>query len=106
MAEGIKTPPKFDDINFLIWKVKMSIFLQPLRSRVIKAVTKLFSAPDGDEGTWSEIITKEFDVNARHTIPYFKIFTFKSTSTISDDERDDHKDNEDFPPYEECKNDV
>jgi len=28
-------------------------------------VTKLFSVPDADEDTWSEIITKEFDVNAK-----------------------------------------
>ena len=26
---------------------------------------KPFSAPDGDEDTWSEIATKKFDVNAR-----------------------------------------
>ena len=63
MAEGIKTPPKFGGINFLIWKVKMSIFLQSLRSRVTKAVTKPFSVPDGNEATWSKIATKEFDAN-------------------------------------------
>ena len=65
MAEGIKTPPKFDGLNFPIWKVKMTVFLQSLWSRVAKAVTKLFSAPLGDEDTWSDIVTKEFDVNAR-----------------------------------------
>ena len=27
-------------------------------------VTKLFSVPDGDEDTWSEIVTKKFDANA------------------------------------------
>ena len=42
MTEGIKTPPKFDGLNFLIWKVKMIIILQSLGSRVAKAVTKLF----------------------------------------------------------------
>jgi len=26
MAEGIKISPKFDDLNFLLWKVKMTIF--------------------------------------------------------------------------------
>ena len=65
MAERIKTPPKFDGFNFPIWKVKMIVFLRSLGSRVAKAVTKLFSAPLGDEDTWSEIITKEFDANAR-----------------------------------------
>jgi len=65
MADGIKTSPKFDELNFPIWKVKMTIFLQSLGSRVAKVVTKPFSAPPGDESTWSEIETKEFDANAR-----------------------------------------
>ena len=65
MAEGIKTPPKFDGLNFPIWKVKMTVFLQSLGSRVTKEVTKPFSAPLGDEDTWSDIATKEFDANAR-----------------------------------------
>jgi len=43
----------------------MTVFLQSLGSRVAKAVTKLFSAPNGDESTWSEIETKKFDANAR-----------------------------------------
>jgi len=50
---------------FLIWKFKMTIFLQSLGSRVAKAVTKPFSVPDGDEDTWSDIVTKEFDANAK-----------------------------------------
>ena len=45
MADGIKTPPKFDGLNFPIWKVKMTVFLQSLGSRVAKAVTKPFSDP-------------------------------------------------------------
>ena len=65
MADGIKTPPKFDGLNFPIWKVKMTVFLQSLGSLVAKAVTKPFSAPLGDESTWSEHETKEFDANAR-----------------------------------------
>ena len=59
MAEGIKTPPKFDGLNFPIWKVKMTVFLQSLKSRVAKVVTKLFSVPIGDEDTWSDIATKK-----------------------------------------------
>ena len=65
MAEGYKTPPKFDGLNFPIWKVKMTVFLQSLGSRVTKAVTKPFSAPFGDEDTWSEIATKKFEANAK-----------------------------------------
>jgi len=65
MAEDIKTPPKFDGLNFPIWKVMMTIFLQSLESRVAKVMTKPFSVPIGDEDTWSGIATKEFDENAK-----------------------------------------
>jgi len=65
MAEGIKTSPKFDGLNFFIWKVKMTVFLQSLGSWVAKTVTKTFNTPDGDEDIWSEIATKEFDANAK-----------------------------------------
>ena len=50
----------------------MTVFLQFLGSQVVKAVTKLFSVPVGDEDTWSDIATKEFDANQRHIIFYFK----------------------------------
>ena len=62
MVTGIKTPPRFDGLNFPIWKVKMTVFLQSLRSRVAKAVTIV---PNGDEDTSSDIATKEFDANAK-----------------------------------------
>ena len=65
MAEGIKTPSKFDGLNFPIWKVKMVVFLQSLGSRVGKVVTKPFSVPVDDENTWSDIATKEFVDNAK-----------------------------------------
>ena len=45
MAKGIKTPSKFDGLNFPIWKVNMAVFLQSLGSWVAKAVIKLFSVP-------------------------------------------------------------
>ena len=51
MTECIKTHLKFDGLNFLIWKVKMTIFLQSLGSWVAKAVTKPFSVPIGDKDT-------------------------------------------------------
>ena len=70
MAEGIKTPPKFDGLNFPIWKVKMTVFLQSLGSRDAKAVTKPFSAPTGDESTWSEI-----DVGPKAIFPVILMIT-------------------------------
>ena len=65
MAYNVKTPPQFDELNFPIWNVKMTIFLQSLGSRVAKATTKLFVHPDGDEDTLSEITVKEFEANAK-----------------------------------------
>jgi len=65
MAEGIKTPPKFEGLNFPIKKVKMTVFLQSLGSRVAKTVSRPFSLRIGDEDTWSEIANKKFDVNAK-----------------------------------------
>ena len=43
----------------------MTVFLQSLGSQVAKAVSKPFNAPLGDEDTWSDIATKEFNANAR-----------------------------------------
>ena len=43
----------------------MTVFLQSIGSRVAKVVTKPFSIPDGDENTWSDIATNEFDANAK-----------------------------------------
>ena len=51
MVEGIKTPPNIDGLNFPIWKLKMTIFLQFLGSQIATAVSKLFSVPDDDEAT-------------------------------------------------------
>jgi len=83
MAEGIKTPPKFDGLNFPIWKVKMTVFLQSLESRVAKAVTKPFSASLGDEDTWSDIVTKEFDANARAHYTLLQALNDDDTSRVT-----------------------
>ena len=52
-------------LTFPYGRLRCPCFLQSLGSRVAKAVTKPFSAPHGDEDTWSDIVTKEFDANAR-----------------------------------------
>jgi len=65
ISDRIKSPPKFDGLNFPIWKVKMALFLKSLRSKVAKAVTKGFKEPQGDEDTWSEIENKEFDAKSK-----------------------------------------
>ena len=65
MAKGIKAPPKSNGLNFPIWKVKMTVFLQSLESWVAKAVTKPFIVPIGDDNTRFDNATKEFDANTK-----------------------------------------
>ena len=61
----IKSPPKFDGLNFPIWKVKMNLFLKSLGVRVARAITKEFVEPLTDERSWSEYTTKDYEANAR-----------------------------------------
>ena len=65
MTDNIKTPPKFDGLNFLIWKVRMTIFLQSLGSLVAKSLTKPYSRPESEEDTWSEFTFKEYEANSK-----------------------------------------
>ena len=65
MADSIKSPTKFDGLNFLIWKVKMTVFFTIFKKSSCKTVTKPFSIPDGNEDTWSDVATKELDVNTK-----------------------------------------
>ena len=62
---GIKTQPKFDKLNFFIWKVKINLFLKSLWYIVAKAITKNFIEPEGDENTWSETTIKKYEANAK-----------------------------------------
>jgi len=52
---SIKSPPKFDGLNFPIWKVKMTLFLKSLEVRVAmviaKVITKEFVEPHSDGDT-------------------------------------------------------
>ena len=56
----IKSPSKFNVLNFPIWKVKINFFLKSLGVRA-KAITKEFIEPHGDEDTWSEATAKEYE---------------------------------------------
>ena len=73
MAESIKTPPKFDGLNFPIWKVKMTVFLQSLENRVAKAVTKPFSVPIGNETLGPIFSLRSLMQMLRHTMPNFTL---------------------------------
>jgi len=65
MTDNIKSPLKFNGLNFPIWKVGMNIFLQSLGSQVAKSLTKPYSAPEGEEDTWSDLTSIEVDANAK-----------------------------------------
>ena len=73
MVKGIKTPPKFDGLNFFIWKVKMTVFLQSLGSRVAKAVTKPLVYPLVMSTLGLALPLKSLMQMLRHTMPYFKL---------------------------------
>ena len=73
MAEGIKTPPKFDGLNFPMWKVKMTVFLQSLESRVAKVVTKPFSAPLVMKTLGPILPRRSLTLMLGHTMPCFKL---------------------------------
>jgi len=62
---SIKSPPKFDRLNFSIWKVKMNLFLNSLGVRVAKAITKEFIESHDNEDTWSEATTKDYEANIK-----------------------------------------
>ena len=62
---SIMSPPKFDGLNFPIWKVKMNLCLKSLGVRVARAITKEFIEPLTDEISWSEDTTKDYEANAR-----------------------------------------
>ena len=65
MADSIRAPPKFDGLNFPTWKVRMTVFFQSLGCWVAKAVTKPYSAPTGEEDTWSNLASKEYEANSK-----------------------------------------
>jgi len=66
---SIKSPPKFNGLNFPIWKVNMNLFLKSLGIRVAKTITKEFIEPHGDDDTWSEVTTKDYEADAKAQYP-------------------------------------
>jgi len=62
---SIKSPPKFDGLNFPIWKVKMTLFLKSIGVRVVNAIAKDFIEPQGDEDTYFNAMTKDYEANTK-----------------------------------------
>ena len=69
MADNIKTPPKFDGLNFPIWKVRMTIFLQSLGSLVAKSLTKPYVVPDSDEALGPNLPLENMRLTPKPKIP-------------------------------------
>ena len=70
MADNIKTPPKFDGLNFPIWKVGMTIFLQSLGNLVAKSMTKPYSRPESEETLGPNLPTRNMRLTLRLKIPF------------------------------------
>ena len=70
---SIYCPPKFDGLNFPIWTIKMTIFIQFLGSRVANTISKLFVCPEGDEGSWPKITIKEYNAHSKLIMHYYKL---------------------------------
>ena len=60
----------------------MTVFLQSLGNRVAKAVTKPFSIPSGDEDTWSDSVSKEFDANAKANYALIQALNYDDIATV------------------------
>jgi len=75
---SIKSTPKFDRLNFPIWKVKMTLFLKSLGVRVAKAITKEFVEPHRDKDTWCEATAKDYEANTK--------LQYALTQTLNDDD--------------------
>ena len=82
MADSIRTPLKFDGLNFSIWKVRMTVFLQSLGSWVPKAVTKPYSEPTGDDDTWFDIAAKEYKANSKAQNVLFLALNVDDTTKV------------------------
>jgi len=65
--KSIDCPPKFNGLNFSIWKVKMSLYLRSQGSGFAKAITKEFvELAFGDDATWSDRPSKNMKPMQRH----------------------------------------
>jgi len=60
----------------------MTVFLQSLESQAAKAVTKPFSVPIGDEDTWFDIATKEFDTNSKAYYAFLQALNFDDIARV------------------------
>ena len=64
---NVKSPPRFDCLNFPIWKIKMKVFLKSLGRDVSLSIEKEFKESDYVINPWPENIFKAFEASAKAT---------------------------------------
>ena len=60
---SVRIPPRFDGVNFLVWKIKMTVFLKSLGRDIFLAIGTNFVEPE----VWVDTCTKAFEANAKVT---------------------------------------
>lgn len=66
---NIKVPPKFNGINFSIWKIKMSVFLKSLGRDIYFAIErKYIELKEFDERT-----SRAYEANAKTTYALMQV---------------------------------
>jgi len=60
---NIRAPPRFDGVNFPVWKIKMSVFLKSMGRDVFLAIGTNFIEPE----VWADTYTKTYEANAKAT---------------------------------------
>ena len=60
---SVRVPPRFDGVNFPVWKIKMGVFLKSQSRDVFLAIGTNFVEPK----VWDDTYTKAFEANAKAT---------------------------------------
>jgi len=60
---SVRVPPRFDGVNFPVWKIKMSVFLKSLGRDIFLAIGNEFKEPK----VWDDSFTIAFEANAKAT---------------------------------------
>ena len=60
---SVRVPPRFDGVNFPVWKIKMSVFLKSLGRVIFLDIGNEFKEPK----VWDDSFTIAFEANAKAT---------------------------------------
>jgi len=64
---NVRCLPWFDSLNFLIWKIKIKVFLKSLDRNVFLSIEKEYKESNYVTDPWPENISKAFEANAKAT---------------------------------------